>query len=101
MLKTQRTLIKITPHIFPIFFPKLGKKPIFENKKRANFSQKSLKFARIWLGRSDLNTRMTESESVALPLGDAPIFNLRTTQGFVTECERFLSVAAERYPVNA
>ena len=27
-----------------------------------------------WLGRSDSNTRMTESESVALPLGDAPIF---------------------------
>ena len=26
-----------------------------------------------WLGRSDSNTRMTESESVALPLGDAPI----------------------------
>lgn len=38
MLKTQRTLIKITPHIFPIFFPNLGKKPIFENKKRAVFS---------------------------------------------------------------
>ena len=26
-----------------------------------------------WLGRSDSNTRMTESESVALPLGDAPM----------------------------
>ena len=26
-----------------------------------------------WLGRSDSNTRMTESESVALPLGDAPL----------------------------
>ena len=26
-----------------------------------------------WLGRSDSNTRMTASESVALPLGDAPI----------------------------
>ena len=63
MLKTQRTLIKITPHIFPIFFPKLGKKPIFENKKRANFSQKTLKSAQKWLGRSDLNTRMTESEA--------------------------------------
>ena len=27
-----------------------------------------------WLGRSDSNTRMTESESVALPLGDTPKF---------------------------
>ena len=27
-----------------------------------------------WLGRSDSNTRMTESESVALPLGDAPMY---------------------------
>ena len=26
-----------------------------------------------WLGRQDLNLRMTESESVALPLGDAPV----------------------------
>ena len=30
----------------------------------------------LWLGRSDSNTRMTESESVALPLGDAPIWKL-------------------------
>ena len=28
----------------------------------------------LWLGRSDSNTRMTESESVALPLGDAPMY---------------------------
>ena len=27
-----------------------------------------------WLGWRDLNSRMTESESVALPLGDTPIF---------------------------
>ena len=27
----------------------------------------------IWLGRSDSNTRMTESESVALPLGESPM----------------------------
>jgi site-specific DNA recombinase len=26
----------------------------------------------IWLGREDSNLRMTESKSVALPLGDAP-----------------------------
>ena len=26
-----------------------------------------------WLGRQDSNLRMTESESVALPLGDAPV----------------------------
>jgi hypothetical protein len=25
-----------------------------------------------WLGREDSNLRMTESKSVALPLGDAP-----------------------------
>ena len=31
----------------------------------------------IWLGISDSNTRMTESESVALPLGDAPICRTR------------------------
>ena len=30
-----------------------------------------------WLGRSDSNTRMTESESVALPLGDAPLCRTR------------------------
>ena len=37
------------------------------------------KIVYIWLGRSDSNTRMTESESVALPLGDAPICeNLRS-----------------------
>ena len=28
----------------------------------------------IWLGMRDLNSRMTESESVALPLGESPIF---------------------------
>ncbi len=27
----------------------------------------------VWLGWRDLNSRMTESESVALPLGDTPI----------------------------
>lgn len=27
----------------------------------------------IWLGWLDLNQRMTESESVALPLGDTPV----------------------------
>ena len=32
------------------------------------------KIVYIWLGRSDSNTRMTESESVALPLGESPIF---------------------------
>jgi hypothetical protein len=26
----------------------------------------------LWLGREDSNLRMTESKSVALPLGDAP-----------------------------
>ena len=37
------------------------------------------KLVDFWLGRSDSNTRMTESESVALPLGDAPIYrNLRS-----------------------
>lgn len=33
MLERQRAIAEITPHIFPIFFPKLGKKPILENKK--------------------------------------------------------------------
>ena len=30
-----------------------------------------------WLGWRDSNPRMTESESVALPLGDTPLFFLR------------------------
>ncbi len=29
-----------------------------------------------WLGWKDLNPRITESESAALPLGDTPIFGL-------------------------
>ena len=33
------------------------------------------KYLSKWLGRSDSNTRMTESESVALPLGDAPMID--------------------------
>ena len=32
-----------------------------------------------WLGRQDSNLRMTESESVALPLGDAPIITAAAT----------------------
>ena len=39
-----------------------------------------------WLGRSDLNTRMTESESVALPLGDAPIDSAADTSYALTGC---------------
>ncbi len=31
-----------------------------------------------WLGMRDLNPRVTESESVALPLGESPIFGLET-----------------------
>ena len=34
----------------------------------------------VWLGRSDSNTRMTESESVALPLGDAPMYSRKQPQ---------------------
>ena len=44
---------------------------------RNSHTKKSIPFGMpffVWLGRSDSNTRMTESESVALPLGDAPIF---------------------------
>jgi len=58
--KGQRT--KITPKSFPNSFPKLGKNSILKNKKMSKFQQKTLKFAQNWLGRSDLNTRMTESE---------------------------------------
>ena len=32
---------------------------------------------RLWLGWQDLNLRMTESKSVALPLGDIPIWGER------------------------
>ena len=44
--------------------------------RRANFVEKStLARAFFWLGWPDLNRRMPESKSGALPLGDIPIFN--------------------------
>lgn len=39
-------------------------------------------FLCFWLGWRDLNSRMTESESVALPLGDTPIFLAKTTTDY-------------------
>ena len=45
--------------------------------QRANFTEKSqveIRLGFFWLGMRDLNSRMTESESVALPLGESPIF---------------------------
>ena len=51
-----------------------------------------------WLGRSDSNTRMTESESVALPLGDAPIcgksfpFTCVILSKFSLFCKRFYTL---------
>ena len=48
--------------------------------KRHGFTLFMHKTVYNWLGRSDSNTRMTESESVALPLGESPksfVFYLR------------------------
>ena len=46
-----------------------------------------------WLGRSDSNTRMTESESVALPLGDAPMIDYSTIIiAFIKKNKRFHNV---------
>jgi hypothetical protein len=36
-----------------------------------------LRIKALWLGWLDLNQRMTESKSVALPLGYTPIFDLK------------------------
>ena len=36
---------------------------------------------RFWLGREDSNLRMAESKSAALPLGDAPMADLRGRSG--------------------
>ncbi len=41
------------------------------DKQKGTFGRQ--KFSFCWQGQKDLNLRMTESESVALPLGDAPI----------------------------
>ena len=42
--------------------------------------------SQVWLGRQDSNLRMMESESIALPLGDAPLsyssFNMGWVVGF-------------------
>ena len=48
------------------------RKPLRPNKK-ALLSQGFF----VWLGQRDLNPRMKESESVALPLGDAPMINIK------------------------
>ncbi len=46
--------------------------PCFDKKIRWSKAH----FAPTWLGWLDLNQRMTESKSVALPLGYTPLFNL-------------------------
>ena len=46
-----------------------------------NLERKPLVFSgllKIWLGRQDSNLRMTESESVALPLGYTPFDEIRS-----------------------
>ena len=57
-----------------VFLPHQISPHILYNKKATR--QKSNCF--FWLGWRDLNSRMTESESVALPLGDTPILFLIT-----------------------
>ena len=53
-------------------------------KKRTFVGRQKCVFC--WLGWRDSNSRMTESESVALPLGDTPICNsLRKRHPFVLE----------------
>ena len=42
---------------------------VYHNKKRCNPIQGCI----FWLGRPDLNRRMEESKSSALPLGDGPL----------------------------
>ena len=44
-----------------------------ENYESVTRFYRGLKQKGIWLGWLDLNQRMTESESVALPLGDTPV----------------------------
>ena len=47
----------------------------------------------VWLGWRDLNSRMTESESVALPLGDTPIdFYPYMIANFDVKCNFFYAV---------
>ena len=49
-------------------------------KRKSAAEKKNLNPLRIkafWLGWLDLNQRMTESKSVALPLGYTPIFDLK------------------------
>ena len=48
-----------------------------------------------WLGISDSNTRMTESESVALPLGESPmsfVFCLFILSNFLNFGKRFYTL---------
>ncbi len=48
-------------------------------RRKANITEKrQVETCRFfWLGMRDLNPRVTESESVALPLGESPLFRLK------------------------
>lgn len=53
-----------------VFLPhQISPQILYKTKKQPDKSR----IAFFWLGWRDLNSRMTESESVALPLGDTPI----------------------------
>ena len=50
-------------------------RPLRGHKEKQPHKHMRLLSLFFWLGWRDLNSRMTESESVALPLGDTPILN--------------------------
>ena len=67
---------KITSQKFPNLISVSRKRQDRDNhryKKTGIFRRFQPKNARLWQGWLDSNQRMTESESVALPLGDTPV----------------------------
>ena len=68
-----------------------------EKEKSPGNQRKTLTAGRFWLGRPDLNRRMEESKSSALPLGDGPIKE-KTAQHITV---RSLVGCLERFELSA
>ena len=64
-------------------------RPLRGHKEKQPHKHMRLLSLSIWLGWRDLNSRMTESESVALPLGDTPIFLAITTTDYSAAPDKF------------